>query len=107
MSSFVKARRSRSTPRFPAPIIFGSDPATNHLPPNPAELLQSQAMTDVLERVRKMFDVIILDAPPLLPVTDAALLTAQSDGALVVARYGKTSKDQLAHAMDDGDLGVK
>jgi receptor protein-tyrosine kinase len=70
------------------------------IPPNPAELLQSEAMTDAIERMRKAYDVIIIDAPPLLPVTDAALLTAQSDGALVVVRQGKTSKDQLEHAVN-------
>ncbi len=69
------------------------------IPPNPAELLQSQAMGDALKRMRKMFDVIIIDAPPLLPVTDAALLTSQSDGALLVVRHGKTTKDQLSHSM--------
>jgi receptor protein-tyrosine kinase len=70
------------------------------IPPNPSELLQSQAMADVLDEVRKAYDVIIVDAPPLLPVTDAALLTAQSDGALIVVRHGKTTKDQLRHSME-------
>ncbi len=42
----------------------------------------------------------ILDAPPLLPVTDAALLAAQADGALVVVRHGKTTRDQLGHAIE-------
>lgn len=70
------------------------------LPPNPAELLQSQAMSDVMDRLRKTYDVVIVDAPPLLPVTDAALLTAQSDGALIVVHHGKTTRDQLGHAMD-------
>ena len=69
-------------------------------PPNPSELLQSHAMTDVLTRLRKTFDVIVIDAPPLLPVTDAALLTSQSDGALIVVRHGKTTKDQLRHAVE-------
>ena len=69
-------------------------------PPNPSELLQSHAMTDVLAQLRKTFDVIVIDAPPLLPVTDAALLTSQSDGALIVVRHGKTTKDQLRHAVE-------
>ena len=69
-------------------------------PPNPSELLQSHAMTDVLAQLRKAFDVIVIDAPPLLPVTDAALLTSQSDGALIVVRHSKTTKDQLRHAVE-------
>jgi len=70
------------------------------IPPNPSELLQSEAMRDLLAQLREQFDVVLIDAPPLLPVTDAALLTSQSDGALVVVRHGKTTKDQLHHAID-------
>lgn len=70
------------------------------VPPNPSELLQSHAMTDVVELARKRFDVIIIDAPPLLPVTDAALLAAQADGALVVVRHSRTTRDQLTHSME-------
>lgn len=68
------------------------------LPPNPAELLQSRAMTELLQRLRPMYDVIIIDAPPLLPVTDAAVLAAKSDGAIVVVRHGRTRKEQLSVA---------
>lgn len=70
------------------------------IPPNPAELLQSQAMQDVVQKLRDRYDVIVIDAPPLLPVTDAALLAAQADGAIVVVRYGKTTRDQVLHAVD-------
>lgn len=67
-------------------------------PPNPAELLQSQAMETVLARARAGYDIVLLDAPPLLPVTDGALLAAQADGAILVVRQGKTTKDQLSEA---------
>ncbi|GHJ58680.1 chromosome partitioning protein [Nocardioides sp. OK12] len=70
------------------------------IPPNPAELLQSRAMTDLLDRARERFDTVIIDAPPLLPVTDAALLGVHADGAIVVVAHGKTTKDQLAQAAD-------
>lgn len=70
------------------------------IPPNPSELLQSRAMTDVVERARKEYDVIVIDAPPLLPVTDAALLSAQADGALVVVRHSKTTREQLRHSLE-------
>lgn len=69
-------------------------------PPNPAELLQSRAMRDLLEEARTRYDVVLIDATPLLPVTDAAVLTAQADGALVVVRHGKTTRDQLTGALD-------
>ena len=70
------------------------------IPPNPSELLQSEAMADLLSQLRPSFDIVLIDAPPLLPVTDAALLTSQSDGALLVVRHGKTTKDQLRHAIE-------
>ena len=66
------------------------------IPPNPSELLQSHAMEMLLLELRTRYDVVILDAPPLLPVTDAALLAAQTDGAVVVVRHGKTTRDQLS-----------
>lgn len=82
------------------------------VPPNPADLLQSQAMADLLEHTRKMFDITIIDAPPLLPVTDAALLASQAEGALLVVRHGKTTRDQVRssrerlNAVDARALGV-
>ena len=68
--------------------------ASGATPPNPAELLQSDAMADFMRRARTAYDVIIIDAPPLLPVTDAALLAANSDGALLVLSHGKVTKEQ-------------
>lgn len=68
------------------------------IPPNPAELLQSQAMKRLLETLRARYDLVIIDSPPLLPVTDAAVLAAQADGALIVVRHAKTTKDQLGQA---------
>jgi capsular exopolysaccharide synthesis family protein len=67
-------------------------------PPNPAELVQSEAMKHVLDKLRSRYDMIIVDAPPLLPVTDGALLSAQADGAILVVRHSKTTKDQVAQA---------
>ncbi len=74
--------------------------ACGPIPPNPSELLQSKAMETLLAQLRAEFDVVLIDAPPLLPVTDAALLAAQADGALLVVRHGRTSKDQLSHAVE-------
>lgn len=72
--------------------------ASGAVPPNPAELLQSRAMTELLSRCRDQFDTIIIDAPPLLPVTDAALISTQADGAILVVAHGRTTRDQLAQA---------
>jgi capsular exopolysaccharide synthesis family protein len=74
--------------------------ACGPIPPNPSELLQSRAMDALLADLREQFDIVVIDAPPLLPVTDAALLAAKSDGAIVVTRHGRTTRDQLAHAIE-------
>lgn len=70
------------------------------VPPNPAELLQSEAMAQVLGQVRAQFEVVIVDSPPLLPVTDAALIAAKADGAILAVRHGSTTRDQVTHALD-------
>lgn len=69
--------------------------ASGALPPNPAELLQSASMGEVLRRLRSEYSMIVIDAPPLLPVTDAAILTSQADGAMLVVCYGKTTSEQV------------
>ena len=65
------------------------------IPPNPSELVGSQRMQSLIAELSQDHTVII-DAPPLLPVTDAGLLTAASDGAILVLQVGKTHKEQLA-----------
>ncbi len=62
------------------------------LPPNPSELLGSNKMRLLLNALRTRYDYIILDSPPVLSVTDAAVLSAQANGTLLVTRAGKTRK---------------
>ncbi len=65
------------------------------IPPNPSELLGSDTMIELLAELRKSFDMIIIDTPPLLPVTDAAVASRLADGAVVIVRYGKTTRNQV------------
>lgn len=74
--------------------------AAGAIPPNPAELLQSRAMTELLADLRDAYEFVVIDAPPLLPVTDAALIAAKADGALLVISHGKVTKDQVAHSIE-------
>jgi receptor protein-tyrosine kinase len=67
-------------------------------PPNASELLQSGAMHRLLQEAREVFDYVIIDAPPLLPVTDAALLAAEADGAVLVVRHGRTTTHHVRTA---------
>jgi len=69
-------------------------------PPNPAELLKSASMSALISTLRGMYDIVLIDAPPLLPVTDGALLAAQADGALLVVRHGKTTADEVQLAVE-------
>lgn len=68
------------------------------IPPNPSELLHSKQMRLLLNRCREEGFHIILDAPPVLPVTDPVILSMQVDGVLLVASVGKTTREacQLA-----------
>ena len=59
------------------------------IPPNPAELLSSGSMRELLDRIRASYDMVILDAPPVIPVTDAPLLTALTDLVVVVVEAGR------------------
>jgi succinoglycan biosynthesis transport protein ExoP len=69
------------------------------VPPNPSELLGSTAMANLLEQLEAQFDVVIVDLPPLLPVTDAALVSRFTRGALVVVAAGRTHKGELSGAI--------
>jgi tyrosine-protein kinase len=69
------------------------------VPPNPSELLASKHMADVIGELSQRFDFVLLDTPPLLPVTDAALLAGHYDGALLIVRHGYTSRAQVRTAM--------
>ncbi|WP_182902010.1 polysaccharide biosynthesis tyrosine autokinase [Microbispora sp. H10830] len=71
---------------------------SGRIPPNPSELLGSRGMRSVLAQLTEEYDMVIIDAPPLLPVTDAAALGAICDGALLVVRHGKTRREQVLRA---------
>jgi capsular exopolysaccharide synthesis family protein len=71
------------------------------VPPNPSELLGSLAAKKALSELRGGFDYVIVDSSPLLAVTDAAILAAESDGVLVIAKFGSTKREELAHAINN------
>lgn len=69
-------------------------------PPNPAELLGSTRMTSLLAEWAESADVVVLDTPPLLAVTDAAVLAARSDGVVLVAAVNETRRDALKQSVE-------
>ncbi|WP_270333576.1 CpsD/CapB family tyrosine-protein kinase [Ligilactobacillus acidipiscis] len=82
------------------------------IPPNPSELLGSKKMGKLIQILKSQADVIIYDAPPVIPVTDAQILSTQVDGTILVARSGKTEKKSILEAtnllkrVDANILGV-
>ncbi|WP_431237357.1 polysaccharide biosynthesis tyrosine autokinase [Mycolicibacterium aichiense] len=90
--------------KFPHLTVLTAGPN----PPNPSELLGSQAAKKVLGELRSQFDYVIVDSSPLLAVTDGAILAANADGTLVVARCADTKREQLGHAIEVlNDVGAK
>ncbi len=71
------------------------------IPPNPSELLGSQRMKNVIDRLAQAADIVIFDTPPVLVVTDAAVLSRQTDGVLLIADAGGTREPALAHAVEE------
>jgi len=70
------------------------------IPPNPAELIGSNGMDQFLEDVKKVFDVIIFDTPPVLAVTDAQVLANKCDGTILVTYSGKTEIEHVIKAKE-------
>jgi capsular exopolysaccharide synthesis family protein len=69
------------------------------LPPNPAELIDSLAFHNLIEQLKSKYDKIILDSPPVMAVTDAAILAQYADAVLLVVRQGRTNRHVLRGAM--------
>jgi succinoglycan biosynthesis transport protein ExoP len=70
-----------------------------HLPPNPAELLGSLRSTEVFRGLTGLADIVIIDSPPILAVTDAAVLASRADGVVLVASAGQTHRKALAQSV--------
>jgi len=73
------------------------------IPPNPSELLGSQAMANLILSMRKKYDYIILDTPPVNMVTDSAVLAGRSDGVLFVVRANQSERGAVIHAVEQLD----
>ncbi len=73
---------------------------TGPLPPNPADLLSSNRLSDAITELRKSFKFIVIDSPPIMAATDAVILSVQSDGVLLVVRSGETPKEAFTRTRD-------
>lgn len=80
-------------------VVMGAGP----IPPNPSELLGSETMRALLQQLSDRFDYVIIDAPPLLPVTDAAVVSRLADGAIVVVGAGVINREDVTRALESLD----
>lgn len=74
--------------------------AAGHIPPNPAELLGSKRFLDLLEDLKRRFDWVVIDAPPVMPVTDAAVIASHMGGVLFVIGSEMTPRQSASVAVD-------
>ncbi|HWG62269.1 MAG TPA: polysaccharide biosynthesis tyrosine autokinase [Streptosporangiaceae bacterium] len=65
------------------------------VPPNPAELLNGPMTKEIFDTLRESFDLVLVDSPPVLPVTDAMVLSKHADGTLIVVAAGQSRKNEL------------
>ncbi|MDQ4069688.1 MAG: polysaccharide biosynthesis tyrosine autokinase [Actinomycetota bacterium] len=74
--------------------------ASGPLPPNPSELLSSKRTVEVLGSLQAEYDIVLIDAPPVLPVTDALVLSGRVDATLLVAVAGATTRKEAARSVE-------
>ena len=70
------------------------------IPPNPAEILTSRKMRNFIKRLTGMYDMVIIDSPPVIAVSDASILASYTDGVVLVVGSGLASRDEARHARD-------
>jgi polysaccharide biosynthesis transport protein len=73
---------------------------TGPIPPNPADLLSSHRLADMVTELRKKYKFIVIDSPPIMAATDAVILSAVVDGVLIVVRSGITPKEAFTRTRD-------
>lgn len=90
------------------PRIAGAPPSllaltSGPIPPNPADLLGSARVTELIETLGTLADYVIIDSPPIVPLSDAAVIAPKADGVIVVAKAGQSSRRASAQAAEKLD----
>jgi polysaccharide biosynthesis transport protein len=101
LSSYLAGASSLDLVIVPHPTIpnLAAIP-TGPLPPNPADLLSSHKVAEMIAELRKKFKFIVIDSPPVMAATDAVILSVLSDGVLLVVRSGETPKEAFTRTRD-------
>ncbi|HKQ87517.1 MAG TPA: polysaccharide biosynthesis tyrosine autokinase [Candidatus Acidoferrales bacterium] len=101
LSSYLAGVCSLEDVSVPHPTITNlSALTTGPVPPSPADLLSSHRMRDGVAELRRRFKFIVLDSPPIMAATDAVIISALTDGVLLVVRSGETPKEAFTRTRD-------
>ncbi len=100
LADVLRRRTSLEAALVPTPVNDLWLLPAGHLPPNPAELLGSPRMREVVTLVRDDFDLVVLDSPPVLPLPDPAILGGLADGVVMVVLAGRTPRRLIDRALD-------
>jgi capsular exopolysaccharide synthesis family protein len=101
LSSYLAGVSTLDEVTFPHPAISNlAVLTTGPVPPSPADLLSSHRMRDGIAELRRRYKFIVIDSPPIMAATDAVILSALTDGVLLVVRSGQTPKEAFTRARD-------
>jgi len=101
LSSYLAGVCSLDEVMVPHPMISNLTAlTTGPVPPSPADLLSSHRMREAIAELRRQFKFIVIDSPPIMAATDAVILSALTDGVLLVVRSGTTPKEAFTRARD-------
>jgi capsular exopolysaccharide synthesis family protein len=101
LSSYLAGVSSLDEATIQHPTITNlSALTTGPVPPSPADLLSSHRMREAIAELRRRFKFIVIDSPPVMAATDAVILSALTDGVLLVVRSGETPKEAFTRTRD-------
>jgi succinoglycan biosynthesis transport protein ExoP len=101
LSSFLAGVCTLEEAVLPHPTISNlSILTTGPVPPSPADLLSSHRMQEAIDEVRRRYKFVVIDSPPIMAATDAVIISALTDGVLLVVRSGETPKEAFTRSRD-------
>jgi succinoglycan biosynthesis transport protein ExoP len=101
LSSYLAGVSSLDLITVPHPAITNLDAIpTGPIPPNPADLLSSRRLTELIAELRNRYKFVVIDSPPIMAATDAVILSVLVDGVLMVVRSGETPKEAFTRTRD-------
>jgi capsular exopolysaccharide synthesis family protein len=101
LSSYLAGVSSLDLITVPHPAITNlAAIPTGPIPPNPADLLSSRRLTELIAELRTRYKFVVIDSPPIMAATDAVILSVLVDGVLIVVRSGETPKEAFTRTRD-------